>query len=284
MSENILTQIQSQYSYFTKVEKRIADVILKDPQKFITYSTATVAKLAGVSQGSINNFSRKFGNDGFSFLKLKIAHCVSKQDNYLEELPNGSRKNEVLFNMERKIRQDISALCHTLEINNDTSLKNAIQILVDANRIEIFGMYQSGIVAQLLGFKLIELGMSANFFCDSILFSVSAATLCSKDAIVVISATGENAQVLEAVNIAKENNVKIICFTANKFSTLAKLSDVVLLTSAGNGKPDGKTDRMRMSQLLLVDTICRYIEWKSAEKTKTKEKTDKILSSYKEND
>ena len=57
MSNNIITQIQTQYDFFTSVEKRIADLILKNPSEFITYSTAKVAKLCNVSQGSINNFS-----------------------------------------------------------------------------------------------------------------------------------------------------------------------------------------------------------------------------------
>lgn len=258
MSNNIITQIQTQYDFFTSVEKRIADLILKNPSEFITYSTAKVAKLCNVSQGSINNFSAKFTNAGFSFLKLEISRCISLENNF--EVNLIEEKGIYHFSMQRKIRQDISALCNTLEINSNENLKKAVNLISSANKIELFGVYHSDLVAKSLYFKLIELKRNCSFTDELSIYPTCAGLLTDKDLVIAISISGKTKQIVDAVEIAKENGAKVISITGNQFSPLANLSDVVLLTTAGHGKSDGVTERMRMSQFLIIDTLCGYIE------------------------
>ena len=258
MSDNILTQIKSQYEYFTRVEKSIADLVLKDPHKFVTYSTSTVAKLCGVSQGSINNFARKFTPKGFSFFKLSIARCVSYDKERLEaEIPE--TEGEIKSTMDFKVREYISALCHTLEINDDDILKSAAEKIFSAKRIAVLGVFQSGVVAKNLSYKLIQLGIPSSYENDALMFAVNASTLTKDDLVITISSSGTTKEVIDAVSIAKEKGVKIVSLTANGFSPLAKLSDDVLLTAFGNGKDRNKIDNVRMSQLLIVDTLYTYI-------------------------
>ena len=258
MSNNIITQIQTQYNFFTSVEKRIADLILKSPSEFITYSTAKVAKLCNVSQGSINNFSAKFTNAGFSFLKLEISRCISLENNFEVSLAeeNGTYHRV----MQRKIRQDISALCNTLEINNNENLKKAVDLILSANKIELFGIYQSGLIAKSLYFKLTELKTACSFSDEITIYPIRSALLTDKDLVIAISISGKTNQIVEAVQTAKKNGARVIVITSNQFSPLANLSDVVLLTTSGHGKADGELERMRISQLLVIDSLCSYIE------------------------
>ena len=259
MSNNILTKIKSQYEVFTKVEKRIADILLEDPQKFITYSTAKVAKLCDVSQGSINNFAGKFTSSGFSFLKLEIARCLTLEQGIAIDTP--AKKSGAHINvMERKLRQNISALCNTFEINDEDNLKAAADLILSSKRLEIFAVFRSGIVAKDLHYSLSRLGINANFISDYLMFNVSASTLGTDDLVIAVSSSGTTSEVVSAANTAKSNGVKVICLTSNKFSPLASLADVVLLTTAGHGANDGRVERTRMSQLLVVDSLCGYIE------------------------
>ena len=62
---NLISELTVNRDYLSTVERKIADVILKDPKKFITYSISELAGVAGVSQGSINNFSQKLIGSGF---------------------------------------------------------------------------------------------------------------------------------------------------------------------------------------------------------------------------
>lgn len=253
MAENILTQIKSQYNYFTRVEKSIADLIFADPHKFVTYSTSTVAKLCGVSQGSINNFAKKFSPKGFSYFKLSIARCVS----YEQNVEVADIKGEIMTTMDLKIREFVSAFCHTLEINDEETLRNVVNKIAAAKKIELFGIFRSGVVAKNFCYKLKQFGVWANFENDPLVFEMSASMLGKDDLAIAISSGGTTREVVDAVSIAKKSGASIVSITSNAFSPLAKLSDFVLLTAAGKGKKQNELDNVRMSQLLLTDTIDR---------------------------
>ena len=279
MAESILSELKSQYQYLTKVEKKIADLVFEDPEKFTTYTTAKVAKLCDVSQGSINNFARKFDERGFSFFKLEVARCVSYQYNLNKQEPK-SQPSGVLGAMERKIREDISALCNTLEINDEATLARVIDKILEANKIEVYGIFQSGIVAKNMAFKLVELGIPAAYQGDSLMFEVSSSMLSEKDLVIAISASGTTKDVYDAAEIAKKSGASVVAITANKFSPLAKISDDVVLTTSGHGSNVDRTEKMRMSQLLIVDTLCYYIKQIFKKNGRyTNDRLEKILSS-----
>ena len=132
MAENIITELKSQYQYLTKVEKKIADLVFQDPEKFTTFTTVKVAQVCDVSQGSVNNFARKFAPQGFSFFKLEVARCVSNQNTIESETTVPLATSGVLGAMERKIRENISALCNTLDINDEEILQAAVQAIMNA--------------------------------------------------------------------------------------------------------------------------------------------------------
>ena len=73
MSKNVFTQLKASYGYMSRVERRIADFILADPEQFTSLTMAELSAREDVSQGSINNFARKFFSCGFSALKLQVA-------------------------------------------------------------------------------------------------------------------------------------------------------------------------------------------------------------------
>ena len=56
---NLLSELQVNREFYSNVERKITDVILKEPTAFINYSIKELSDLAGVSQGSINNFAKK---------------------------------------------------------------------------------------------------------------------------------------------------------------------------------------------------------------------------------
>ena len=78
----IYRQIEAEWEFLSKTERKIAKLILKDPEKFINYSAIDVSELADVSQGSLNNFSKRFVASGFSELKKQLAMGLNE---YLQE-------------------------------------------------------------------------------------------------------------------------------------------------------------------------------------------------------
>lgn len=261
--KNIFVELRSGYSYLSKVEQAIADVILRDPQQFITSSTAKLAQAAGVSQGSINNFSRKFSSGGFSALKLRVAACIPEQKD--EQFSVVDTEQGLKAAMEAKLRACCRAYENTLELNDEQNLRTAAELILAARRVQVFGVYYSGITANDLCYHLIQLGIPAAFVSDTLMCAVSATMLDETGLMIAVSASGKTKEIIEAVKIAKENGAPVICLTSDRFSPLAALSDAVLLTASSGISVADSADETRLAQHLVTDTLCAYIR----EKTET---------------
>ena len=279
MKNNIFSELNSAYNFLTKSEKKIANFLLSNPDKFITLSTARLAEEVNVSQGSINNFSKKFSSGGFSSLKLKIASCLSKNSNTpFTILDNSSTVKDAL---EMKLKENSAAFRNTLEINDEKTLSDVVDKILKAKKIEIYGVFHSGIAAKDFCFQLIQLGFPATFIEDTLLCAVSASMLDSDSLVIAVSSTGKTKEILDAAEIAKARNVPIVSITCNKFSPLAKLSDSVLLTASSGIALSEQANEIRLSQLFITDAICSYIRTVSEKSTKeTYYKLQKIISSH----
>lgn len=116
---NVLTEIDSQYPYMTKNEKKIAKFILNSPQKVIKMRSQDLASLLDISTSSVIRFSKKITDGGFHDLKINISKYVPKASSiYNVELMN----NESTESLRTKLHtRTTRALNHA---NNELNDKN----------------------------------------------------------------------------------------------------------------------------------------------------------------
>jgi DNA-binding MurR/RpiR family transcriptional regulator len=257
MVKNIFTQLKTEYEYLTQVEKRLADLILADPRKFILCSMAELSQISGVSQGSIHNFSRKFSSSGFSALKLRVAGCIAEYDE--QPFAVVDKDCGIKAAMELKMQETVAAFRNALEMNDELALERTAERIMAASKVELYGVFQSAIVAKDFCYGLIQLGIPAAFVEDSLMCSVSASMLDKNSLVIAVSSTGQTKEVIDAVTIAQNNGVPVICLTSNKSSLLARIADEVLLAASSGISISDRSDEIRMTQLLLVDTLCSYM-------------------------
>ena len=163
MTKNVFAQLRASYSYMSKTERRIAALILDRPKDFTNPTMAELSRQADVSQGSINNFARKFFSCGFSALKLQVAACQTMHT----DLPSPAiQARDVKSCMQKKIDTSASSFSATAQLNDETVLARVVQRILSARRIDIYGVYHSGIAARDLCFQLIGLGIPANYVED----------------------------------------------------------------------------------------------------------------------
>lgn len=277
MSENLIIRLKTNLNNLSRVEKKIASVIIKSPEKFIKYSMEELAKMTEVSQGSIINFSKKYAGGGFPELKLKVSACMGdvKEQQFNVVYENDTMKSA----LKKNIELHSAAYGITYEINNEGTLKAVAEKILKAKKVEIYGVFCSAAVATDFCYQLLLCGIPASFVSDILTCSVSASML-SKDALVIaVSSSGSTRDIIDAVKNAKKNNVPIVAITSNINSPLARLSDYVLVAAASGNSVSGAASEIRSSQLLITDTICSYIRSKK-EKSEKYAELRKILGSH----
>ena len=257
MRSNLLREIKSNLEFMSSVERKIADTILLDPKKVTSRSLSEFSKIANVSQGSIINFANKFCGGGFSALKIEIASSLAQvADKPFSPAKNSDSMEEIL----RKTSKDIGdALDNTCALNNSAALNDVVNMILEAKKVEIYGIFRSAVVATDFYYQIIQLGVPATFVSDVLTCALSASMLDSDSLVIAISSSGETQDIIDAVNLAKANNVPVICITSNKVSPLAKISDKVLIAAPSGNSVSANASEIRISQLALTDAICSYL-------------------------
>ncbi|MGL5294663.1 MAG: transcriptional regulator HexR, partial [Aeromonas sp.] len=80
---NTLDKITNNLEDFSKSERKVAEVILGSPQTTIHSSIATLAKMANVSEPTVNRFCRRLDTKGFPDFKLHLAQSLANGTPYV---------------------------------------------------------------------------------------------------------------------------------------------------------------------------------------------------------
>jgi len=169
----------------------------------------------------------------------------------------------------------------TKEINKEDTLKKVAGMILRAKRIEVYGIFQSGIVANDCYYQLLQLGLPVSFVTDVLMCPVSA-TMLDKDSLVIaISSSGKTKDIYEAVKVAKESEVPCICITRNTKGPIAELCDEVLGIAIGDEALSRTAGTVRICEYYLIDAICSYIRSQMDANGKTQYfKLSRILNSH----
>lgn len=278
MGKSIFAELRSSQEFLTRVERTIAQIILEQPRRFVSCTMAELAAELDVSQGSINNFARKFSGGGFSELKLRVAAGIPA---YEEQDRGEVDVRNVKAAMSRRAERAAQMFSATLELNDEQTMQRVVRRILGAKKIAIYGVFHSGIVARDFCYRLIQLGIPATFVEDTLMCAVSASMLDENALVIAISASGRTSDIIDAVEIAKKNGVPVVCLTSNRFSPLTKLAEEVLLCAYGNYDGVDGVGETRMAQLFVLDTLCsRLFELVDTNDRKQHEKLLKIISSH----
>jgi len=251
-ASTVLSQIRRSRSELTPAELRVADHVLAHPRSVLNDPIAEIARAALVSQPTVIRFCRSLGCEGLSDFKLRLAssltgtvpitHTQVTTDDSMLEL--GSK---VLGNTASAILQVRSQL-------NREMINRAIELLLDAARIDFYALGHYGVVAQDAQFKFLRFGLPSMAYTDPRLQLLAAAVLKPCDVVVVISSSGRLPELLEVVETAKARGAAVIAITASQ-SPLARKADAALIVDY----PEDVTTHLpmvsRILHLLVIDIL-----------------------------
>lgn len=78
-SFNLVHEIDAALGSLNRSERKVAEVILADPQAATRASIAVLAKAAGVSEPTVNRFCKRFNTAGFPDFKLHLAQALASR-------------------------------------------------------------------------------------------------------------------------------------------------------------------------------------------------------------
>ncbi|REJ08828.1 MurR/RpiR family transcriptional regulator [Halobacillus trueperi] len=266
-TKHVISRIRSSYSQFSEKEKLIADYILENTEEIVHSTINQVADDLMVADATVFRFCKRLGFKGYQAMKIALA---SEIVNPIQDIHEKISEEDTDFEITEKVFQaNIRALETSRDVQNPLSLKKAMEYLVEADRVFFFGSGGSNILAMDAQHKFMRTGMEAYAYPDTHLQLMSASQMRETDVAVVISHTGSNQDILDIVDVAKENNVKIIAITNFAKSPLTKVVDLSLYTVAEETEFRSEALASRIAGLSLIDSLFVNYSVKMKEQAQT---------------
>lgn len=256
--ESISFLIEANYASLRASEKKTADYILENPEAAAGMGLSCLAQKAGVSQPTVVRFAKALGFKGYK----EFQHCLLAQSpaGRGSTIPHAMYGYEVAREEERRnIPAGITAAVIAMLEENLKSLsadayEKAVDSLLQAEKIEVYGVENSHTACSDLCTKLTYLGLNCRYFTDTYLQRISAENLKPTDAAVGISYSGSSRDTVDTLKAAKKQGAVTIALTNFRDSPLSKYADYVLCSSQKQFFY-GDAIFSRTTQLAVVDML-----------------------------
>ena len=254
MNKTVLN-IKTRYNSFSKAEKKIADFLIQNPNNILPLYITELAKECDTSEATIVRFSKRLGFEGYQQLKIAIA-----QESEYHPINENITQNDSAESIFQKVCDDIyCSLEKTKKAIDGDSLERCCQAILASNNILVFGLGNSASVAMDASHKIFRLGLSAHPYTDNHMQSIAAAHTDENSVVIGISHSGQSKDIIQAMQIAKQNGATTIAITNFGKSPIDKASDIILHTVSDETNYRILGLSSRIAQLAIIDSIYSYL-------------------------
>ena len=251
----LLTRLNAGYESFSPSETLIANEIIESPAMVSSYSSQTFAAKCNVSQSSIVKFCQKLGYKGYPALKLVLSAELARGEKH-EQVHRNIFSDDSMGAVAKKLFQSkVAALSDTIRLNNSETFEQAITQLLKANRIIIFGVGGSALVADDLATKLTKFGKSVIFGGDSHIQLANLASFNENDLLIAISYSGRAQEVSVAINHANQQKVPVLAILGYRSKVFDLKNGVQLNCVADENLVRSSSIATRTAQLMITDLL-----------------------------
>lgn len=256
----MLDRIAASLPSLAPAEQRVGRLVLADPHSFARLPVRELAEQANVSKPTVVRFCRSMGYDGLADFKLKLAGNVAEGVPYVHRSVDADDKTaDVLVKV---IDNSVAAFLQYRNAASPQAVEQAVQAIVDTwrkkKRLEIYGVGNSGVVAQDAQHKFLRLGISSHASSDTHLQVIGATMLAQGDCAILISNSGRTKDLLEVAQIAKNNGATIIAITSSH-TPLSQISHIHLAADNLEGSDFYTPMASRLLHLLIIDILATAV-------------------------
>lgn len=253
---SILEKLDTPDFKATKSDKLLIEYIKNNLEEVVYKPISQIAKEINIGDATITRFARKMGFSSLQDFKVTLAQEISTNVNNKNIINSSIENDEPAIDTAKKLlNSNINILANTVDILNGEDIHRCSELIANARRIYFIGIGYSGIIAQDSNYKFMRIGLNCSSFDSSHTMIMMSSIMEEGDLIIAISHSGETQEVIKAVKIAKENNVKIISITENKESSLKEISDVHLGYISGETILETGSISSKLAQIFIIDLV-----------------------------
>ena len=255
----LFTTISQARPAMRPAQKKVADFVLKHPEKAASSTISELSKAVGISTASVVRFCEDIEFSSFTAFRLAVS-VASEQRRVARETfsidkdeidPNDSMQEVVA----KTVFHEVEAIQQTGSNLALKTLEKVVGLITKAKRIELFGLGSSSLATQDLRQKLHRIGLFAFDSPDNHQAITSSALMNPGDVGIVFSHSGVTPETLEVLKIMKRSGAKTVAVTNFPESVISRNADFRLTTVAKETRYRSGAMSSRIAQLALVDFL-----------------------------
>ena len=227
----VLQTIMDRVGSLTRIQRSIAEYVLKHPDQTFKMSITELARKTGAkSESTVVRFYRDLGFESYHDFKVTLATEIAGNSFYhtYEDITS----DDSIATVKRKFFEGSAKTLHrNLYSISDVLLQQAVDLICGCKRLIIIGFGTSGSLASDAYFKFLRLGIHCFYYPDPHYTAVMLAEPQEHDVVLAISYSGESKGAVIPVKKAKPV-AKVIAITGAKDSPLGNIADVCIATES----------------------------------------------------
>lgn len=254
---NVLELVRMLRLELRKSDRKVADALLENPRRFLSSTVSDVAAFAEVSQPTVIRFCSAIGCDGFQDFKIRLAQSLALGTPATQSaISDEDSPAEVASKIFDYTMTSLDWARHKLDIEH---VNAAVELLLKAQSLEIFGFGASAIVAQDLQQKFPLLSIPCHATMDSHQQLMAASMMKPGDVAVAISNTGSTLAIIDLARLAREQGAQVIAITGARNTALEDYSDVVIHVETLDNTDVFTPTTSRIAALVVVDILSTLV-------------------------
>lgn len=262
--QTILLRLQEEIDQLPNALARIAKYILENPEKILRQSVAELGEFAGSGEASILRLCRQIGFTGFRDFKLALAAEVGRPP---LAVIGSSASDPAIDQLQQTLVQNI-AVAHSHV--DPLSLSKIADALATSRRIDIYGAGMSGLVGEMLAYRLLRAGMTAVAFRNSHMAHEAANGLGEGCVALALSISGLTVETVQFLKGARAAGATTVAITNRAQSPLSKVAHYSLQASGLHDNPIGGTLTPVAGKIFVIESVMLALEHHRNVPTKVK--------------
>lgn len=275
LNKGVLEVIKENYNCIFSAEKKVADFVLKNPQKTVDSNVSELAKQSGVSDATVVRMCHHIGYTGYYEFRITLAKDLGRQQ---YETVNRVQTHDEVEKQFREYAENIIAIGRRIDAD---AMWNCVNLLKSCKQAHLLSVGNTCPLTQYMGFRLGRLGIKSTYNVAAEYFLNNVNLADSDDILVAISQSGTSKQVIQGLELGKEKGLKAIAITAYANSPVANLADYVLLSAGKEGPFNYYKGFTHLNETAVIDALLDFVTNAELIKKKQADRTEIILSEYK---
>lgn len=253
--DTVWENIKNNYDSLYAAEAKVADFILKNPERALESNVSETAELSGVSDATVVRFCKRIGYAGFYQMKIQLSHDMGKRMN-----TNEAETREVSDSARERILS-IGKNIEMISKHVDTELLKKCAALIDkSHTVFVIGNGYTKIAACDIIYRLTRMGIrcSGGGYAETDFENLYMGQ--ENDVAIFISRSGEDKKTYKEMLLAKNKGIITISLTDAIKCPMAQAADFSLTTAIENrAKVHIHENSSCLNIMVLAEVLLGYV-------------------------